>query len=52
LAGRPATAQQQQEIMALEQNLRMLTDQMNKTSERLAEALKHPITGSRDRVIR
>jgi len=52
LSARPATQQQQEEILQLQQNVRMLTGQLNETSARLAEALKRPATNGRDRVIR
>jgi phospholipid/cholesterol/gamma-HCH transport system substrate-binding protein len=47
LTARPATQQQQQEMLQLQQNVRMLTDQLNETSTRLAEALKRPTAGGR-----
>jgi phospholipid/cholesterol/gamma-HCH transport system substrate-binding protein len=52
LSARPATQQQQEEIVALQQNVRMLTGQLSETSTRLAEALKRPVTGARERVTR
>jgi len=47
MAARPATQQQQQEMLQLQQNVRMLADQLNETSTRLAEALKRPTAGGR-----
>jgi phospholipid/cholesterol/gamma-HCH transport system substrate-binding protein len=52
MLSRPATAQQQQEVMALQGNVRRLTDQLSETSARLAEALKRPTAGGRDRTLR
>ncbi|MFI5454231.1 MAG: MlaD family protein [Isosphaerales bacterium] len=52
LSARPATPEQQAEILQLQQNARMLTGQLNETSARLAEALKRPATNGRDRVTR
>ena len=50
MSARPATPQQQQEILQLQQNVRMLTDQLNETSTRLAEALKRPAGNGRERM--
>ncbi len=47
MAARPATQQQQQEVLQLQQSVRMLTDQLNETSARLAEAMKRPASGGR-----
>jgi phospholipid/cholesterol/gamma-HCH transport system substrate-binding protein len=47
MAARPATQQQQQEMLQLQQSVRMLTDQLNETSSRLAEAMKRPTAGGR-----
>ncbi|HKI21495.1 MAG TPA: hypothetical protein VKA15_26605, partial [Isosphaeraceae bacterium] len=47
MAVRPATQQQQQEMLQLQQTVRMLTDQLNETSTRLAEAMKRPAAGGR-----
>ncbi len=47
MAARPATQQQQQEMLSLQQTVRMLTDQLNETSARLAEAMKRPTSGGR-----
>jgi phospholipid/cholesterol/gamma-HCH transport system substrate-binding protein len=47
MAARPATQQQQQEILQLQQSVRMLTDHLNETSTRLAEALKRPTSSGR-----
>jgi phospholipid/cholesterol/gamma-HCH transport system substrate-binding protein len=52
MAARPATQQQQQDILQLEQNVRMLSGQLSETSARLAEALKRPGSSGRDRAIR
>ncbi len=42
LSARPATQQQQDEIVQLQQHVHMLTNQLSDTSTRLAEALKRP----------
>lgn len=47
MAARPTTPQQQQEVLQLQESVRMLTNQLNETSTRLAEALKRPTTGGR-----
>lgn len=47
MAARPANAQQQQEMLQLQESVRMLTNQLNETSTRLAEALKRPTAGGR-----
>ena len=52
MSARPANAQQQQQLMALERDVRMKTDQLNEISARLAEALKRPGTGGRERTLR
>jgi phospholipid/cholesterol/gamma-HCH transport system substrate-binding protein len=52
MSARPANAQQQQALMALERDVRMKTDQLNEISARLAEGLKRPGQGGRDRVLR
>jgi len=52
MSARPATQQQQDEMLQLQQNVRMLTNQLSETSTRLAEALKRPTTNGRERVIR
>jgi phospholipid/cholesterol/gamma-HCH transport system substrate-binding protein len=43
MSARPATPQQQQEILQLQQRVRTLADQLNQTSQRLAESLKQPV---------
>jgi phospholipid/cholesterol/gamma-HCH transport system substrate-binding protein len=52
IAARPASAQQQQEILQLQQHVRMLTDQLSETSTRLADALKRPVGNGRERTLR
>jgi phospholipid/cholesterol/gamma-HCH transport system substrate-binding protein len=52
MSARPGTAQQEQELMALQGKVRMLTDRLNETSARLAEALKRPDAVGRDRTRR
>ena len=52
MAARPATQQQQQELFQLQQRAGMLTDQLNETSTRLAEALKRPVGNGREQRIR
>jgi phospholipid/cholesterol/gamma-HCH transport system substrate-binding protein len=52
MAARPATTQQQQELLQLQQHLRILTDQLNETSTRLAEAIKRPAGSGRERMVR
>jgi phospholipid/cholesterol/gamma-HCH transport system substrate-binding protein len=52
MSARPATPQQQQEIRRLQQDVRMLTGQLGETSGRLAEALKRPGAGGRDKISR
>lgn len=52
VAARPATQQQQQEIVQLQQRVAVLTDQLSETSTRLAEALKRPVSGGREQRIR
>ncbi len=47
MAARPASQEQQQEMVQLQQTVRMLTGQLNETSTRLAEALKRPNAGGR-----
>jgi phospholipid/cholesterol/gamma-HCH transport system substrate-binding protein len=47
MAARPATREQQQEMLQLQQSVRMLTEQLNETSTRLAEGLKRPANGGR-----
>jgi phospholipid/cholesterol/gamma-HCH transport system substrate-binding protein len=47
MAARPATQVQQQEILSLQQTVRMLTGQLSETSSRLAEAMKRPAAGGR-----
>ena len=51
MQARPTTPQQQQEIAQLQQNVQVLTDQLNQTSQRLAEALK-PGADGRERRLR
>jgi phospholipid/cholesterol/gamma-HCH transport system substrate-binding protein len=52
MSARPATPQQQQEILQLEQRVIVLEGQLRETSAQLAEALKRPGAGGRDRAIR
>jgi phospholipid/cholesterol/gamma-HCH transport system substrate-binding protein len=52
MAARPATQQQQEEVVKLEQRVRQLTGQLSETSQRLAEALKRPVSSGKERVIR
>jgi phospholipid/cholesterol/gamma-HCH transport system substrate-binding protein len=47
MAARPTTPEQQQEILHLQESVRVLTNQLNETSTRLAESLKRPATGGR-----
>jgi len=47
MLARPATPQQQQEVLQLQQTVRILADQLNEISPRLAEALKRPTQGGR-----
>ncbi len=47
MAVRPASQQQQREMLQLQQSVRMLTDQLNDTSTRMAEAMKRPAGGGR-----
>jgi phospholipid/cholesterol/gamma-HCH transport system substrate-binding protein len=49
MAARPTSPQQQQEVLQLEQNVRILANQLSETSTRLAEALKQPTAGGRIR---
>ena len=43
MMGRPATAQQQQELLQLQQQVRILADQLGQTAQRVAEGLKQPV---------
>jgi phospholipid/cholesterol/gamma-HCH transport system substrate-binding protein len=52
MSARPANQQQQEEILQLEQRVRVLTGQLSETSTRLAEALKRPVSTGKERVIR
>jgi phospholipid/cholesterol/gamma-HCH transport system substrate-binding protein len=52
IVARPATPQQQQEIARLERQVRVLTEQLNETSTRLAEALKRSGGNGRERATR
>jgi phospholipid/cholesterol/gamma-HCH transport system substrate-binding protein len=52
LASRPSSPQQQQEILQLQQHVRMLTDQLGETSTRLADALRRPAGNGRERTLR
>jgi phospholipid/cholesterol/gamma-HCH transport system substrate-binding protein len=52
MAARPATQQQQQEILRLQRNVQILTEQLSDTSTRLAESLKGPAAGGRARATR
>jgi phospholipid/cholesterol/gamma-HCH transport system substrate-binding protein len=52
MSGRPATPQQQEEMAQLQRNVQMLTNNLNDLSSRLAEGLKRPAGGGRDRALR
>lgn len=52
LSARPTTREQQEELVQLERNVQMLTNQLNDVSTRLAEGLKRPVGGGRERAIR
>jgi phospholipid/cholesterol/gamma-HCH transport system substrate-binding protein len=52
MAARPTSAQQQQELLQLQQSVRMLTDQLSETSTRLAEALKRSGGNGREQRVR
>jgi phospholipid/cholesterol/gamma-HCH transport system substrate-binding protein len=52
IAARPTSPQQQQDLANLQRKVRVVTDQLNETSTRLAEALKRPGTNGRDRTLR
>jgi phospholipid/cholesterol/gamma-HCH transport system substrate-binding protein len=52
VSAQAASQQQQAELAQLQQNVRMLTDQLSETSTRLAEALKRPVSNGRERVVR
>jgi phospholipid/cholesterol/gamma-HCH transport system substrate-binding protein len=52
MSARPATQQQQEEILQLQNNVRMVTNQLNDLSTRLAESLKRPTVGGRERTVR
>jgi phospholipid/cholesterol/gamma-HCH transport system substrate-binding protein len=52
MSARPTSQQQQQELLQLQQNVRMLTDQLSETSTRLAEALKRSSGNGREQRIR
>jgi phospholipid/cholesterol/gamma-HCH transport system substrate-binding protein len=43
MMGRPATAQQKQEMLQLEQKVRILADQLGQTAQRVAEGLRQPV---------
>jgi phospholipid/cholesterol/gamma-HCH transport system substrate-binding protein len=47
MSARPSTPEQQQAILQLQQTVRVLTNQLNETSTRLAEAMKRPAAGGR-----
>jgi phospholipid/cholesterol/gamma-HCH transport system substrate-binding protein len=47
MLARAATPQQQQEVLQLQQTVRILAEQLNEISPRLAEALKRPAQGGR-----
>ncbi len=49
LSARPTTAQQQQEVQQLQQSLRVLTNQLNESSQRLADSLKPNVRERRQR---
>jgi phospholipid/cholesterol/gamma-HCH transport system substrate-binding protein len=52
MSARPTSPQQQQELLQLQQNVRMLTNQLSETSTRLAEALKRSGSNGHDQRIR
>ena len=52
MAARANTPQQQQELLQLQQHVRVLADQMNETSARLAEGFQKPGGKGRERTIR
>ncbi len=52
MAARPASPQQQQDLLRLQQKMRVLTDQMNETATRLAEGMSRSGTGGREQRIR
>jgi phospholipid/cholesterol/gamma-HCH transport system substrate-binding protein len=52
MSARAGTPQQQQEINQLQQKFLILTGQQSELSARLAEALKRPAAGGRDRLTR
>jgi hypothetical protein len=52
MAARPSSPQQQQELLQVQQRLRVLTDQMNETSTRLSEALTRSGGNGREQRIR
>jgi phospholipid/cholesterol/gamma-HCH transport system substrate-binding protein len=52
MSARPTTPQQQEEMVQLQQNVRVLTGQLNELSSRLAEGLKRPAGGGRERTLR
>jgi phospholipid/cholesterol/gamma-HCH transport system substrate-binding protein len=52
MAASAQAPQQQQEILQLQQRANMLTRQLSETSTSLAEALKRPSAGGRERAIR
>jgi phospholipid/cholesterol/gamma-HCH transport system substrate-binding protein len=52
MSARPSSPQQQQELLQLQQNVRMLTNQLSETSTRLAEALKRSGANGHEQRIR
>lgn len=52
MAARPASPQQQQDLLRLQQKMRVLTDQMNETATRLAEGMSRSGTGGREQRFR
>jgi phospholipid/cholesterol/gamma-HCH transport system substrate-binding protein len=52
LSARPANPQQQEEMLQLQNNVRMVTSQLNDLSTRLAESLKRSASGGRERTVR
>ena len=52
MAARPSSPQQQQELLQVQQRLRVLTDQMNETSTRLSEALTGTGRNGREQRVR
>jgi phospholipid/cholesterol/gamma-HCH transport system substrate-binding protein len=49
LRAKPMSAEQQKDLAQLQQSIQMMSQQLNETSQRLAESLKQPDKGSRRR---